>query len=123
MPRPLVTVRPINDAEASVVERALAVAATDDSASAMIGQVRSLQVVGRCECGCASIDFRSLQKEQTARVIADAVGVTPSGEPLGLILWALDNELTGLEVYSYTDAPAPLPEVTSIARYGGSNAA
>jgi hypothetical protein len=123
MPRPLVTVRPISDAEAAVLERALAIAATDESAPAMMGQVRSLQVVGRCGCGCASVDFRSLAKGQIARIVADAMATAPNGESLGLIVWALDNELSALEVYSYSDDPAPLPEVASIVGYDGSNAA
>jgi hypothetical protein len=123
MSRPLVTVRPISEAEAHVVERTLAVAATDPSASDLIRQVRSLQVVGRCGCGCASVDFRMPARGQIASIVADAIAKAPDGEHLGLIVWALDNELSGLEVYSYSDNPAPLPVIASICGYDGTGSA
>lgn len=117
MSRPLVTVRSISDSEVAIIERALAVTATDESAQDLIGLVRSLQVVGRCECGCASVDFRVPAQGQVARIVADAVAKAPDGEHLGLIVWALDDHLSGLEVYSYSDRPASLPVVTSISNY------
>lgn len=117
MSRPLVSVRPITDAEASVVERALAVAAVDELASTLAVTVRSLQVVGRCSCGCASIDFRIPTRGQIARIVADAVAEASDGEPLSFIIWALDNELSGLEVLSYSGNPAPLPVLASISSY------
>ena len=118
MSGPMVAVRSISDSEAAVIERALAVAATDESAQDLIGLVRSLRVVGRCECGCASVDFRVPAQGQVARIVADAVAKAPDGEHLGLIVWALDKHLSGLEVHSYSDRPAPLPVVTSISSYG-----
>jgi hypothetical protein len=123
MSRPLMTVRPISEAEAAVVERTLAVAATDSSASALIGQVRSLQVVGRCGCGCASVDFLIPARGQIASIVADAIAKAPDGEHIGLIVWVLDSELSGLEVYSYSDNPAPLPVVASISGYDGTGSA
>jgi hypothetical protein len=123
MSRPLTTVRPISDAEAQVVERALSVAATDPSASDLLVQVRSLQIVGRCGCGCASVDFRVPAQGQIASIVADAIAKASDGERIGLIVWALDNELSGLEVYSYSDRPAPLPVVTSICGYDGPGSA
>jgi hypothetical protein len=117
------TVRPISEAEVRVVERALAVAATHPSASDLIGQVRSLQVVGRCGCGCASVDFQIPARGQIASIVADAIAKAPDGEQLGLIVWALDSELSGLEVYSYSDSPAPLPVINSICGYDGTGSA
>lgn len=114
MPRSSVTVRAISDAEAAVVERALAVAATDASAEGLVEQVRALQVIGHCDCGCASVDFCRLAPGQMPRIVADAVAESPDGEGVGLIVWALDNQLSGLEVYSDSDRPAPLPVVGSI---------
>ena len=120
---PLVPVRSISEAEAAVVERTLAVAATDPSASALLGQVRSLQVVAHCGCGCASIDFRIPVRGQIASIVADAIAKAPDGEQLGLIVWALDNQLSGLEVYSYSDNPASLPMLASICGYDGTGSA
>jgi hypothetical protein len=118
MSRSLMTVRPISEAEAAVVERALAVAATDESAPALGLSVRALQVVGRCECGCASVDFCNPAPGQNAHIVADAVAKAPGGEDLCLIIWALNGSLSGLEVYSNSDNPAPLPELESISGYG-----
>ena len=117
MSRSLASVRSITDAEASVVERALLLAATDPSANAFSVEVRSLQVVGQCGCGCASIDFRIPAQGQIARIVADGVAKAPNGEHLGVIVWALDDELSGLEVYSYSEAPAPLPTLASVSSY------
>ena len=123
MSRPLATVRSISDSEVAVIERALAVAATDESAQDLIGLVRSLQVVGRCGCGCASVDFRVPAQGQVARIVADAMAKAPDGEHLGLIVWALDNHLSGLEIYSYSDRPASLPVVATISSYGSGSGA
>lgn len=117
----LMGVRPISEAEAAVVERALAVAATDESAPALGLSVRALQVVGRCDCGCASVDFCRPAPGDIARMVADAVGKAPNGEDLGLIIWALNGHLSGLEVYSYSDNPASLPVVASISGYGNTD--
>ena len=114
MSRSLVTVRKISEAESAVVERALTVAATDDAAGALSNRVRALQIVGRCGCGCASVDFRTPAPGQIARIVADADAFAADGEYVGLLIWAIDDELSGLEVYSYSDNPAPLPVVTSI---------
>jgi hypothetical protein len=123
MSRPLVAVRPISGAEAQVIERTLSVAATTFTTSELIAQVHSLRVVGRCECGCASVDFRLPAKGQIASIVADAVGKAPDGERLGVIIWALDSELSGLEVYSYSETPATLPVVGSIQGYDGAGSA
>jgi hypothetical protein len=117
------TVRPISEAEASVVERALTVAATDDSARVLYPLVRSLQVVSRCECGCASVDFCFPPQGKIARIVADAVAKSPNGEDIGLIIWAFGDQLSGLEVYSYSDNPASLPVVASISGYGSTGSA
>jgi len=118
MSRSPMTVRPISEAEVAVVERALAVAATDESAAALSSSLGALQVIGRCKCGCASVDFRTPEPGQIAHMVADAVAKAPNGEDLGLIIWALNGRLSGLEVYSYSDNPAPLPAVASISGYG-----
>ena len=119
MPNSLKTARNISDAEAAVVERALEVSPTDDSASKLHSMVRSLQIISRCKCGCASIDFCSAMPGQVSRIVAEAAGIGPAGEDLGLIVWALDGTLSSLEVYSYSEHPAPLPVVASISPIGG----
>jgi hypothetical protein len=83
-------------------------------------QLPALAVVGHCGCGCPSIDF--LPARQGARVVAEATGTTPDDEMVGLILWAQDTELSGLEVYSFgeRDTPYALPVLSSLATVGPS---
>jgi len=114
MPRPLEAVRKISDAESAVLERALIVAATDDASVALSEQARTVQVIGRCSCGCASVDFLTPAKGQVARIVADAHATAPNGEYVGVLVWAIDSELSGLEFYSYSDNPAPIPVLASI---------
>lgn len=119
MARSLMAVRNISDAEAAVIERALEIAATDERGRELISLVRSLQIVSRCQCGCASVDFCVTEPDQVAEIVADAVGKSPSGEDLGLIVWTQGGKLSSLEVYSYSETPAPLPELASISSFGG----
>ena len=109
--------RPISDDEAAVVERMLEVAATEPSAPGLLAQVRGLQVVDGCGCGCASVDFRASTGGEAWRIVADASGTSLDGEPLGLLLWAVGGELAGLEVYGDLDEPARLPSLVSITQH------
>jgi len=118
MPRPVVAVRKISDAESAVLERVLTIAGTDDASIALSKQARIVQVVGRCGCGCASVDFLAPAKGQIARIVADANATAPNGEYVGILVWALDSELSGLEFYSYSDNPAPIPVLASITGHG-----
>src|SRR5690606_37934778 len=80
MSRSQPAVRAISEAEALVLERALALAAVDPSARHLLSQVRTLQVVGRCGCGCASVDFQRPPPGQVPSIVADAVARGPNGE-------------------------------------------
>jgi hypothetical protein len=119
MSRLLPTVRPLSDAEALVLKRTLLVGATDQDALGLIDQIPMLQVVDHCRCGCASIDFQLYEEGTIPSVVADAMGKGPDGEDLGLIVFALDKQLFGLEVYNYSDNPAPLPTLESVIGYDG----
>jgi hypothetical protein len=119
MSRTSESARPISDGEAAVVQRALEVAGTEDATPGLVEQISQLRVVGRCGCGCASVDFRNPMQGQKAVIVADAVASSPNGEDVGLLVWALDGHLSGLEVYSYSDFPASLPVLESICCYQG----
>jgi hypothetical protein len=119
MSRTSESARPISDAEAAVVQRALEVAGTENATPSLAEQISQLRVVGRCGCGCASVDFRNPMHGQRAVIVADAVASMPDGEDIGLFVWALDGQLSSLEVYSYSDHPASLPVPESISCYQG----
>ena len=69
-------------------------------------------VVSECECGCASIDFQvgdvPPKSKAGMQLIAD-YSYSHDGKQFGAFIITRDDVLAGLEVYSLTDAPAPLP--------------
>ena len=75
--------------------------------------IPGLQVVARCECGCASVDFDAPVSDQRSTVIADGTGHTPSGGQVGVIVWGRCDAITGLEVYDLgageNDLGLPVP--------------
>jgi hypothetical protein len=108
--------RGIREDEVAVIraalERAL-VRAVDEAASAGVAK---LEVVGRCECGCASVDFDSPTGDQRSTLIADGTGTTPSGGQVGVIVWGRPDVITGLEIYDLGagDNDLVLPAPTSV---------
>jgi len=91
--------RPASPAEIAVVEAALAVAPISHRASLLRRNVRALRVQASCDCGCASVDFETTPELGSCRLVADGIGRTPSGGRVGILIWALDDRVSGLEVY------------------------
>ena len=114
MGRSPVAVRPISAEERAVLERALRFAATDDAAGLPIEKLDLLHVVGKCPCGCASVDFRHLKEGEIAEVVADAIGETRDGEQVDALVFALDGEVVALEIVGYADTPAGLPIASTV---------
>jgi hypothetical protein len=67
-------------------------------------EARSARVVGRCACGCPSIDFR----QGGGMEILVNGGVVGSFD--GLFLYSLDGHLGGIEWVSGGGDPTELPE-------------
>lgn len=81
--------------------------------------VRSLRVVGRCACGCASVDFEPGGQAGELRPIADAVGKDSKGRRCGVILWGRPDAITGLEVYECeSDSATEVPAVETLLDWG-----
>lgn len=97
--------RPISAAEAAVVLRALAVAPSDKVSLTMIESVHSLQVVGGCDCGCASVDFATMTSDETPHVVASASGIASNGKLVGVLVWAYRDRITELEVFGFGETP------------------
>jgi hypothetical protein len=119
MARAPLAVRPISAEERAVLERAVRVAPAEGVAAPSLEQLDSLQVVGKCQCGCASVDFRHLRSGQIAEVVADAIGDAPNGETVDVLVFALDGEFVGLEIVGYGEAPAPLPIASTVRGWDG----
>jgi hypothetical protein len=79
----------------AALDRAL-VAPLDQTVNAAVPE---LDVIARCECGCASIDFDAPTSEERSGIIADATGQTPRGGQVGIIVWGRSGAITALEIY------------------------
>ena len=99
-----ITPRPLTETERALVERLCILNAVPVSSS---GDVTRLQVIGRCECGCASVDFIP---DEGSSVLGDAFGTTASGIEVGLLLWGRAGMVSGLEVYMLGEETSELPD-------------
>jgi hypothetical protein len=83
-------------------------------------QIANLRVVGRCTCGCPTIDLavgdRAQRKNGPSLILADFDGKTPEGIDVGVILHGRDGEISELEIYPFADVNGPfsLPTIASL---------
>jgi hypothetical protein len=75
--------------------------------------VAELRVVGRCDCGCPTVDFGSAAIPRGAP-IADGTGTTPEGVSVGVIVWGHAEAITGLELYEMDGPIRSLPGVDTL---------
>jgi hypothetical protein len=108
--------RGINQGEAEIIQAALECASRAPLDETVRATIPNLEVVARCECGCASVDFDAPTSEQRSSVIADATGHTPRGGQVGVIVWGRSDAITGLEIYDLGagDDDLVLPVPTSV---------
>ena len=108
--------RAIRDDEAEVIRAALEMAPVAHVGEAAIAAISGLRVIGRCECGCASVNFDSSESGQRAKPIADGTAKTLRGGDVGIIVWGCADAITGLEIYDVGagDNDLLLPVPTSI---------
>ncbi|MES2185538.1 MAG: hypothetical protein V4505_13375 [Pseudomonadota bacterium] len=116
------TMIPISPRRITAEERDLLIAALERAPVATfvagnLGEtIPELMVIGRCECGCASVTF-SPQGEGISDMVADGLATDPTGESVGLILWARHGRFTELEIVGHSDVPAGLPSAISVRSY------
>jgi hypothetical protein len=108
--------RDITAHEAAIVEWLLEHAAMRDVTAYRANPITSLRVVGGCDCGCSSLDFRS-SSSGPSTMLADAVAVYPDKQQAGLILWGRDGEIVMLEVYEMHPVADRVPEIADLRRY------
>ena len=107
--------RPISEAEVAVVEWLIENASKVGSLEHLRDGIRDLRVVGRCACGCATVDFESFGRTLPARIIADAIGSDSAGRECGLILWAWEGRISCLEIYEHDgDSSKEIPAVATL---------
>ena len=108
--------RPLADDERRLI-RALLTSLGPEVDQGLIRGLERMEVVGQCGCGCPSIDLASKgaarQPVAGSRIVARAEARTPAGVPVGVILWARNGTLTGLEVHPWdatTSFGLPVPD-------------
>jgi hypothetical protein len=97
-------------AEVDLVRWLLSHAARAGAGTAPDPVIEELLVKDRCDCGCPSVDFLVEGLAATATIAAEAEGMSPEGDPVGVILWVRSGRLSGLEVYALAgEGPVSLP--------------
>lgn len=108
--------RAIRTDEIAVIRATLKRAPSVERAERLAEGLAGLRVVARCGCGCASVDFASPEADSDARPVADGIGSGPAGGDIGVLVWATEHRVIGLEVYDLgcgAEGP-PLPDPNTI---------
>lgn len=115
--------RPLARKERDALDFLLSVG--QEGIEALRAQAEHVSVVGRCNCGCASIDFEvdrssaPISPLPVRRPAIDAESKDREGSAgiYDLMLWADDGWLGGIELVTYGEEPVPT-EFPDIARFG-----
>jgi hypothetical protein len=103
-----ITPRLVTAPEAGVVRGALERASVGAVPREMLDEIEGVTVLGECECGCRSLYFRHPSAGDYR--VADGVAFLPSGQRVGLLVWASSGRLSALEIVDHEGAgelPAP----------------
>lgn len=96
------------------MDLALRRGATAPVPDSMLADVRSLQVVGICPCGCRSIYFERESRKDGR--LADTWGRTADGKQIDVMVWCADGRVTCLDLVDhFSTGELPTPE--SIGRH------
>ena len=105
--------RRITAKEIAVIRAALDRASEAAEYRALASQLQDLRAIEQCGCGCDSVDFVAYDPTDPPRPLANAIGMTPRGGRVGVIVWGTAQRVTGLEVYDLgadDDLKLPVPE-------------
>ncbi len=106
--------RPISAAEAALVSWLLANAQMGCDTAGPSASVDDLRVVGRCSCGCPSINFVENGQDSGAFPIASAYGTTAEGVISALIVWEREGAISGLEFTELDEPVRSLPLIDTL---------
>ena len=115
--------RPLTEEEKSLLLFLLVNAG--EEAAAFLPQIENAMVVGRCSCGCPTVDLQVSEKAEASphktNVIADVIGITADGRQVGVIVFAGQGRLSCLESYnlSESDEPWDFPLISSLREFSG----
>jgi hypothetical protein len=113
-----VTPRPLSEAERKLLVSVLE-SADFSGRDELLAQMNGVEVVGRCNCGCATVTLRVDSRppaDETARPIPNEAWVLDAeGESVGgVLVFTRGGDLCELELYSNSDEP--IREIPSIER-------
>ncbi len=110
-------VRPLTDSERALLDAFL----SHDfrGVEELRTQVGRLRGSSGCTCGCGTLDLHvpdTLPRSSAdGPVPVEGTVVSADGQPTGgLLLFVEDGRLSGLEVYSLTDDPLPMPDLVHV---------
>lgn len=106
--------RPASPDEVAIASWMLHNASRAGDLSDLEPSLAGLRVVGRCSCGCPSVDFVVGGQDLTASPVADAHGTTADGVEVGVILWEREGRVSALEVYEVEEPARALPLAESL---------
>jgi hypothetical protein len=109
--------RPLSIAERSITKWMLEHGGRDNSKYLL--QLDKATVIRTCDCGCASVDFQIQDLPMNASAGLDILSdylYKVESEVFGIFVFAKDEVLAGLEVYSCSgeSTPKTLPETSSL---------
>ena len=111
--------RPIAPDELAVLGAALLRAPLKPIAPAMKSSLSSHNVVGVCECGCRSVYFSPINRKDSR--IADGIDRIPDGKRVEVVVLAVGDVVTKLEIVDYESSGAlPLPATVTSWEAAGS---
>ena len=95
----------------------------NENAKSFLVHLESAKVISRCYCGCASINFAVANKVPTAasfQVLSDFQWESPEGHLFGVFVFARNDLLSGLEVWSIDgqSTPTSLPAIENLKPLG-----
>jgi hypothetical protein len=85
-----------------------------------VSQIDELRVIGRCKCGCPTVDFGLGDPPRGttggSQILADFYGITPEGIAVGVILHAREGQVSEMEIYSTAgyERPFGLPAISTL---------
>ena len=113
--------RPLSNQEIELVRWLLENAYKD--ARNYLPQIGKLRVISRCGCGCASVDFKfdgvAPNRKSGMDVLSDYYWGTGGKDLCGIFVFARDEKLAGLEVYSVDGlvTTSELPNISDLREF------
>ena len=101
---PIAEDRSLSSEEAALVRWLLEHGIPGTDAACFLPQLEQARVVSRCPCGCASIDFSIARKIPVSaaplQILSDYVWEDATGAKFGVFVFAKEQLLAGMEVWS-----------------------